>query len=411
MTSFVRACPICSSTSWTEVLPLAATPLGDALQTNRAAALAMDLYPLSMALCSDCQHAFLPLVVNPEESYSQYFFETGSSPGLSMSMRSLAVDLWKQKSLELQPLVVDIGSNDGSWLHHFKDLGADVLGVEPSSRHAHEASTSGVSTINKFFSSEVAEQIKAEGEEPTLITANFVVANIADLSDFFIALRSLAAEETLIALTTGYHPDQFSVNMFDFVYHEHLSYFTALDFVHLADRFGFRICGTRRVNLKGGSIQVLLTPAQKNDEHHVDVTRLVQYERWHGVREVAWYSALRTRLEEQKLKTAQLLRGLGSRRVLGYGMSHSVTTLLYEFGLIGFIDSLAEDNPTRQGLVSPGAGLPIVEPRAAVLDDFDAVMILAWQHDFLIANRLGEYGWNGPVIQPLPAATLLERRT
>ena len=410
MSSYTRACPICSSTSWTDVLPLAPTPLGDALQGIREAAEAMERFPLAVALCSNCFHAFLPLVVNPEESYSNYFFETGSSPGLSLAMRSLAGDLWKLKSTDLQPLVIDIGSNDGSWLRHFKDLGADVLGVEPSSRHAKDAHISGILTINDFFSSVLAQEIRADGKEPALITANFVAANVPNLDDFFSALRVLAADETLIAITTGYHPDQFSVNMFDFVYHEHVSYFTALDFIHLADRFGFHVCGARRVALKGGSLQILLTPARSGGGHCGDVMRLVQYERWHGVRETGWYLALRARLEEQKLDTVRLLKGLGARRVLGYGMSHSVTTLLYEFGLIGMIDSLADDNPSRQGLFSPGAGLPIFEPRAAVADGFDVVTILAWQHDYLIGDRLQEFGWNGPIVQPLPMARLVERR-
>ncbi len=121
-----RCCPICSSNSWGVVLPLAATPLGDRLSDSFEKATSLPKYKLELALCSDCGHTFLPLVVAPEESYGDYFFETSDSPGLSDSMQRLADTIWQKLAAPKTSYVLDIGSNDGTWLQHFKNMGAKV---------------------------------------------------------------------------------------------------------------------------------------------------------------------------------------------------------------------------------------------------------------------------------------------
>ena len=48
-------------------------------------------------------------------------------------------------------LVVDIGSNDGTWLKQYAPFGLRVLGVEPAANVAEMANAAGVRTWNRFF--------------------------------------------------------------------------------------------------------------------------------------------------------------------------------------------------------------------------------------------------------------------
>jgi hypothetical protein len=369
----------------------------------------LPIFPLDLAQCNQCHHVFLPVVVDPEESYSNYFFETSKSPGLSTSMQRLAQELWVSRSAAASNFVVDVGSNDGTWLRHLLDQGADVLGVEPSNRIAEQATAAGIETVNAYFTRDVAQQIRYERGAPALVTANFVTANVPNLQEFFGALKDLSGEETIVAITTGYHPDQFRVNMFDFIYHEHLSYFTTQDFIYLAEQFGFSVVQSQRLGLKGGSLQVMLKPNQGAPKHHVDVLRLVQYERWAGISERSWFNDLQMRLSREASRTHQILDSVSARKTLGYGMSHSVTTLLYHFELLERVSALVDDNDSRQGMFSPGQGLPILNPESSLLEDFDTMIILAWQHDSLIQKRLIEFNWPGNIVQPLPGAWLIRK--
>jgi len=405
--SYHRSCPICSSNSWEVVLPLAATPLGDRLSDSFQNATSLPKYALELALCNDCGHTFLPLVVAPEESYGDYFFETSDSPGLSDSMQRIAEQLWRDCSKSKNNYVLDIGSNDGTWLQHFRNLGANVLGIEPSPRHAQEATARGVETINGYFSVQSASEIRKKFGTPSLITANFVTANVPDLANFFQGLKDLSDDNTTIAILSGYHPDQFRVNMIDFIYHEHVSYFSCQDFINLGEKFGLDLVDIRRVGLKGGSIQAIFRSKSSRASVSGDVGRLAQYEEWVGIRTLEWFESINDRIKQAQNLTHNLLDKVKADKIVGYGVSHSVTTLIYQFDLVDRIKVLTDDNPRRQGKFAPGSGLTVISPQKVVDDEFDTVIIMAWQHDRLIKNRLSKLDYPGSVIQPLPAAELV----
>jgi hypothetical protein len=56
---------------------------------------------------------------------------------------------------------LDIGSNDGVQLKHFKDLGYDVLGVESAVTPAKIANDAGITTIHDFFNLDLAKKINS----------------------------------------------------------------------------------------------------------------------------------------------------------------------------------------------------------------------------------------------------------
>ena len=55
----------------------------------------------------------------------------------------------RQISQEKQ--IIEIASNDGYLLKHFKKHNYSVLGIEPAENIAKEAESNGIPTINKFF--------------------------------------------------------------------------------------------------------------------------------------------------------------------------------------------------------------------------------------------------------------------
>jgi hypothetical protein len=395
------------SDSFEIVLPLAATPLGDRLSESADAAKSLTKYALDLVLCSGCGHAYLPLVVFPDESYKDYFFETSDSPGLSDSMQRLADTIWQKLAAPKTSYVLDIGSNDGTWLQHFKNMGAKVVGIEPSLRHSQEASTRGIETLNGYFSVETSKQIRSQFGVPSLITANFVTANVPDLADFFQGMHELADDSTHIAVLTGYHPDQFRVNMFDFIYHEHVSYFSCQDFINIGQRFDLELINVQRVGLKGGSIQAIFRKKSALSQPSDEAARLAQYEHWLGIRNTEWFSKLSVRLKRAQESTHRLLSEVKAKKIAGYGVSHSVTTLIHQFQLVEKLSALTDDNQRRQGKYAPGSGLNVLNPSDLNRDNFDTVLIMAWQHDRLIKKRLSDLRFKGAIVQPLPTAELI----
>ena len=58
-----------------------------------------------------------------------------------------------------------------------------------------------------------------------LITANNIYANIDDLEGITVAIRELMADDGVFVFESFYALDWIKNKVFDFMYHEHLSYF------------------------------------------------------------------------------------------------------------------------------------------------------------------------------------------
>ena len=117
-------------------------------------------YPLRVVFCHDCHTAQLDYTVKKEIMFGDHTYLSGVTKSLSEHFRNIALEVddrfFKERSGKS---VLDIGSNDGTQLKHFKELGYDVLGVESSRTTAKIANDAGVNTLNAFFNLEVAQSL------------------------------------------------------------------------------------------------------------------------------------------------------------------------------------------------------------------------------------------------------------
>ena len=92
--------------------------------------------------------------------------------------------------------MVEVASNDGYLLQYFVRQGVPVLGIEPAANVAQVAVEKGVPTLVRFFGTELARELAAEGRSADLVLGNNVLAQVPDLNDFVEGLKHLAEART-----------------------------------------------------------------------------------------------------------------------------------------------------------------------------------------------------------------------
>jgi hypothetical protein len=106
-----------------------------------------------------------------------------------------------------------------------------------------------------------------------------------------------------------------------------------------------------------------------------------------------------------------LLEGLKAKgkSIAAYGATAKATTLMYHFDLDqSLIDYIVDDNPIKQGLLTPGRHIPIFAPEILYEKKPDYVLMLAWNFaESIIAKHRQYAGRNGRFIVPLPDLTLV----
>lgn len=391
-----RACPLCFSQNLTVSIKLCDAPLEDSIQVDPSRAKGLPRFPITLVTCKQCGHVFIREVVDAKESYDHYSFVSAASPGLKSIVSGVADRVWTSCSLKKGDLVVDVGSNDGTLLEYFADRGATVLGIEPSARHAQTAISRGIPTRQEYFGR--ASLAKTDGSiPPRVICFHNVLANLEDPIEGLSIASDYIDDSGVISVLTGYHPDQFRAKMFDWIYHEHLSYFSANDFAFMAQATGLHVTHVSRVPYKGGSLHVILKKGLA--DHSADFLNLLAWERWSASNTGSLIADMMEKVYSNRSKFEEHFDE--DQNFIGYGCSHSTTTLALNFGLENKLVSLVDDNESRQGKFSPIAGLEISSP-SSIVGAKIPVVILAWQHDFRIKNKIKNLGFSGPIISLLP---------
>jgi len=230
-------------------------------------------------------------------------------------------------------------------------------------------------------------------------------ANIPDLDDFISGINALLDEEGVFVIQTGYHPDQFKNLMFDYIYHEHFSYFSIQSLKALFARHNLELIDAEKQSPKGGSIRIYAAKKGTRDVNHRVIGELIQKEQIEGWNSPKPFEELREKLANRKQKLHQKLNHFKSEgyKIIGFGASHSTTTLIYEFELGEYIEFIVDDNILKHGTYSPGLHIPVHSTKCLKIEDKIAVIILAWQHHpTIITKHFSKNTNNWHVIIPLP---------
>lgn len=401
-------CRSCAGERIDYVGEMRSSPLGDAFQRSQKKAKNLQTLSLPLGVCRVCALLQLKIEVEPGDIYGDYLYTTQTTPALSQFYAQLASGLIRDLGLEESELVVDIGSNDGSGLAPFHAAGMSVTGVEPAPRPALIARKRGIPTIQDFLTTETRDRILSELGPAKLITANFMMANVSAPSEMLTMMASMLSSDGVISIITGYHPDQFSVNMFEYVNHDHLSYFTVTSFDSMAEACGLTITRATRLEHKGGSIHFILVPSGSTHcPLDSSVTQLKQREKWLDVNDPIFFQSFLQRVTSAKSQFWDLVQSIGTPTLSGIGASISTTHLLYEFEMGELIDELFDDDPTKVGLFSPGFGIEVRSLSEICARKAESVLLLAWQHSEALIGRLQTEGFAGRIILPLPSPKVL----
>ena len=306
--------------------------------------------------------------------------------------------------------VLDIGSNDGTLLKFFKEMGYKVIGVDPAEEISKKANQDGIFTINGFFDLEMAENIKDKYSNASLITANNVFAHCDDLSGITDAVSKLLTPEGLFVFEVSYLVDVYQKTLFDTIYHEHLSYHSVTPLIKFFDSKGMTLIDVLKVNTHGGSIRCGIKNSS-NAEVKKSVETFVNLEKTLAFHDSNTFIKFSNKIEERKKELCDLLKKIKAdkKSIAGFGAPAKATTLMYEFGLNNdILDFIVDDSPLKQGLFSPGLNIPVFSSSQIETLKPDYLLILAWNFaDSIIKKNQKFIESGGKFIIPLPTLEVI----
>jgi hypothetical protein len=407
------ACRFCGAQLSDTVVDLGMSPLCESYVRPEQLDAMEPFYPLRVLVCRRCWLVQLGQYVTAESIFSEYAYYSSFSDSWVQHARDYTSKMIDRFGLGATSQVVEVASNDGYLLQWFVKAGVPSIGIEPAANVAGAAGGRGVTTLVRFFGSELAKELVADGRGADLLVGNNVLAQVPDLNDFVAGLAILLTPRGVLTLEFPHVLRLIDENQFDTIYHEHFSYFSAHTTRAIFASHGLELFDVEEIPTHGGSLRVY--------GRHVDDTtkpvtsavgELLAQEQAFGLTEVDRYLRFSDQVEETKRSILRLLiqlKGEG-KRVAGYGAPGKGNTLLNYCGIRSdFLDFTVDRNTYKQGLFLPGTHIPIYPPEEIDLRKPDYVFILPWNFKDEIVTQMARIReWGGRFIVPIPEARILE---
>lgn len=386
-----KKCVLCNSSNLSEVLNFKKTPLANSYVVKKNGF--ENFFPLICLLCKNCKHLQLKYLINPKILFKNYMYVSGTSPVLVKHFKNYFLKILRKKKLNLKnDKILDIASNDGTFLQFFKKKGfSKVVGVEPARnlRLLNKEKNIDVNTI--FFNYENSFKLKKKYKSFKIITANNVFAHVPDIKDFALGVKNILSEDGLFIFEVSYLKDVIKKLTFDTIYHEHMSYHALYPLINFFNSIDLKILDFDLVEAQGGSIRVYV--GHRNQKaNHKKINRQILLEKKIGLFKKSKYLKYYKRIQLQKEKIKKIIKNQISKKkkiLVGYGAPAKVTTFCYAFNLgQKDIKKIVDDNNLKQGKLTPGKNINIIKFQDLHKTKFDYIIILAWNFAKPIINKL-----------------------
>ena len=405
------ACRACSADSMRQFLKLGPMPLANSFLNSSDEFANEATFPLDVYFCEGCSLIQLADVVDPEILFGNYIYVTGTANTIVSHNHRYAKTVVDFLGLCGDDLVVEVASNNGSLLSCFRDLGVKTLGVEPARNIAAMANADGIETVNSFFNSSTARDIRESFGVARAVIGNNVLAHVDETRDFLEGCRSLIDDDGLVIIEVPSLKEFVDKVEFDTVYHEHLCYFSVTSLMRLCDAVGLSIIRVDRVPVHGGSIRIYAGKKEKHPHHSLDVIGAAGAEAAVGLTAFETYERFAERTAETRESLRSLLNSLKAdgKTIAAYGAPAKGNTLLNYCGIdASLLDFTVDKNLLKVGLFTPGTHIPVL-PVSAILERRpDYLLILAWNFADEIISQQSEYAeLGGRFILPVPEPRII----
>ena len=380
-------CRVCDSTELELVIDQGQQPWCNNFLTEQQVG-TEPFYPLHVVFCHACHTAQLDYTVKKEIMFGDHTYLSGITQSLREHFGGVACEVDERFCASKKgKAILDIGSNDGTQLNQYEQLGFDILGVESSKTTAQIASDAGVPTLNAFFNQQTMEDIDRQFD---VINASGVFFHLEELHSVCEGIKTGLKEDGVFVVQFLYVKCIKENLAFDQIYHEHLLYYSLETIEVLLNRHGLSMFDAYLAPIHGGSIIGFVTH-QGGRETSDRLKQMHAAEAKAEVNTIESYRRFEEDIKRMKEKNLAYLHQAKAdgRRVYGFGAPVKGNTLLNYFGIgPDLIEFLVEKNELRRGLYSPGMHIPLlIEKEVTELPDIYYVLAWNFKKEILANNQ------------------------
>ena len=335
---------------------------------------------LKLIMCNICKLVQLGNKFNLKYLYGpDYGYRSGINQTMKNHLKTIVTNISKKVKLKKNDLVLDIASNDATLLN-FYPKNVISFGIDPLVKKYIKEYKKINYKISDFFSlNKIQKKTKKKFK---IITALSVFYDLEKPNLFLSEVKKLLDNRGLFILEFADLASILKNKMFDTICHEHLEYYSSSVLINMCKKNGLKVINILSNDINGSSKQFFIAHEQSSYKINTNlISRILKEEKRMKISSKGTMINFFKQIKNIKIKLINYLKKIkkNNQIIHGYGASTKGNVLLQYFGIDKkFLDFIAERNPNKFNLYTPGTKIKIISEVRSRQKKPNYYLVLPW---------------------------------
>lgn len=383
------SCVACQNKNFKEVYNFGAIPLVNNFTHQKSKA--EKRYKLNIVFCNKCYLVQIKKNVDPKILFKNYKHISSGSKFNVNHLKSIS----KLKLNVNDSKILEIGSNDNSFLKNFNKKSKILCGVDPSIKKNLKGKN--VYLYKEFFSYRLAKQLKKKFQSFNYIFAINVIPHVKNLREVIKGVSTILDQKGIFIVEGVYLLNNIQKGYFDTFYHEHVSTFSFFSLNNLLKKYNLKIIRAKLLKTQGGSFRVYITHLNNKNKIPSKTKNLFNYEIQLGLNKNSYYKNLSNNLQNtiKNLKTSinkELTKiKFQKEKIIALGAPARGVVITNVLNINKFIDHYIDDSATKLNKYFPGTNVKVIDWSNKNILKCKYFVLLSWNYEKEIIKKILKY--------------------
>ena len=372
-------CRNCKSNKFKKVITVGSQPLSGIFYKNKK--FNLKKYSLDLFKCLNCKLIQLYKSAKSHQMFGETYEYRTSLSNLMISHIKNKIKYLKKKSLiKHNSSILDIGSNDGTFLNNL-NKSMQLVGIDPSAEKFKPLYKKNIIFCSNFFSKKNIESFLknkiGKKIEFDLITSFAMFYDVDDPNTFCQDIYQLLKKNGVWVLELSYLPLMLKNLTYDQICHEHVTYYTLTVFKKIIERHNLRIIDVSLNEINGGSIEIMC--AKKNSKFKINKKKISKILVDEMKIKDKSYKNFNKRINRIRILLQMFLNLNSKKKIVGYGASTKGNVVLNHCKIKNTqIKEICDGSVKKISKYTPGSNIQIISKKEMRRKKPDYLLVLIW---------------------------------
>ena len=402
------SCKNCKSQNLNKIIKIGKQPISSHFYSTKKYKLPS--YSLDLYKCHNCELVQLKNIPKLDNMYGlNYGYRTSLSPLMIKHMKNKYLRINNFFNNKKKYNILDIGSNDGTFLNFFsKKKNIKLFAIDPSAKKFRKNYNKKINLIINYFKKELIVKKYKQKKKFDTITSFAMFYDIVNPNKFCKDIYELLSDNGKWILELSYFPTLLKNLTYDQICHEHVTYYTLTTFEKIIKKNGLKILDFSLNNINGGSIEIVCSKTKSN--FRPKLKKILKQKKFENKINKLSYEKFNQRIENIKKNLKFILKNNKSK-VIGYGASTKGNIVLNHCKINNKdLKYICDANSYKYNRYTPGSNIKIITKKKMRRLKPKILLVLIWSfRKEVISQEMKFIKKGGKLLFHLPKVHMVDK--